>query len=66
MLYNFCRFRGLWNGATAVAMKKISTKDDEATVIAKEAKLLSTLAHPHIVCYYGVTSYNGKNSNFHP
>ncbi|KAH3764880.1 protein tyrosine kinase 6 [Pelomyxa schiedti] len=53
-------YRGMWH-STAVAMKKILTQTNTSASSSAlaEATLLSKLAHPHIVMYYGMTLYNG-------
>jgi len=46
-------FKGLWNGITDVALKKL--KDKEAIVgLSKEAAILQSLVHPNIVQYLGI------------
>ena len=49
--------KGKWSGNTEVAMKTAGSKEQVEDVL-REASLLRSLRHPHIVQLYGVALYD--------
>lgn len=51
-----CVFRGVWNGTTQIALKKVTQNDD-----ISEMNILKSLKHPNVVQFFGLYQEEGVN-----